>query len=67
MSAPWSFPDLIDLKVASRRLGPDHSLARLAAITGRSRQDVDQALWALQGRSVEAAAEVLNRRRWNAA
>jgi hypothetical protein len=57
MSALWSYDELKLLKGMGRR---GHSLKAMAQHTGHTRAETDLALWALVGRTLEQACDVLN-------
>jgi hypothetical protein len=55
--ALWSYDELRLLRDISRR---GQSLVLMARATGHTKAEVDMALWALVGRSIGQAADVLN-------
>lgn len=59
MTKPWTAEELARLTARAREMGQRLNLEGLALWAGRSRADVDIALFALAGRSPEEAAAAL--------
>jgi len=59
MSKPWTALELARLNARAREMGRRFNLDGLALWAGRSKADVDVALFAMVGRSPDEAAQAL--------